>query len=363
MDVQLTAGGASGNLTIGNISPASVSNWAIGAEKTFAVTVSANDNDLGGTHAQSWSLSYLNTQKLSIGFNLSTAAPHLSLQGRYFENGAVDIPVTDGTAIEKGVSKTLKWDIRNDSEVVLNNISFTPLTGSGSLTVGSITPNTASNWAIGETRTFAVTLQAPANALSNRHSKNWQVKMAATSISLDNDQLGFSLTTDPESCSVQANPAVPSFGLVKIGNTGTALAAYSSAWACVKDKSSGLMWESKTNDGSARDKNTVYNWNNAQNLVAVANAQSLCGANDWRLPTAEELLTLVASRMNGDISFDKDFFPDTLEDVYWSESDFADGKAWGVSFKDADLQDNNDVGYELVNKTTNKYVRLVRNAN
>ena len=54
---------------------------------------------------------------------------------------------------------------------------------------------------------------------------------------------------------------------------------------CVEDKVSGLTW-----DGNAPATGTQVD---AIARVAVANAAVLCGFSDWRLPNAEELLSLV----------------------------------------------------------------------
>ena len=120
----------------------------------------------------------------------------------------------------------------------------------------------------------------------------------------------------------------------------TASEANFDRWSCVQDDNTGLTWEIKTNDAGLRDANHVYTWydtnpatnggdhgigdlgtrlttdyeleeNNTaapypgaddcydsarcdtEKYVADVNAQGLCGATDWRLPTKEELETIV----------------------------------------------------------------------
>lgn len=103
---------------------------------------------------------------------------------------------------------------------------------------------------------------------------------------------------------------------IKIGSRGETLPASATSWACVKDKVTGLMWEIKTADGGLRDKKQTYTnvdstlhdqWRtgtkpttaeinartNALGFKNAVNAQNLCGAKDWRLPTADEMQSLV----------------------------------------------------------------------
>jgi hypothetical protein len=84
-------------------------------------------------------------------------------------------------------------------------------------------------------------------------------------------------------------------------------------WACTKDNKTGLIWEVKTTDGGLRDANKKYtnftvdypecDWygcakdnpgkygdvTNTDGYIETVNRQKLCGANDWQLPTREEL--------------------------------------------------------------------------
>ena len=89
------------------------------------------------------------------------------------------------------------------------------------------------------------------------------------------------------------------FSYVKISSTGAKLASSAPSWDCVADRISGLMWEVKTNDGGLRDKRNLYtNRGDGQagdtsEIVNQVNAAGLCGHNDWRLPTRQELIGLV----------------------------------------------------------------------
>jgi hypothetical protein len=126
------------------------------------------------------------------------------------------------------------------------------------------------------------------------------------------------------------------FSFTKIDAVGAALPDSATTWSCVKDNVTGLIWENKT-DGGLRDWTVSYTnydsttalqkWNGASyvaptqaeidaptNSVGFKNAVNsagLCGASDWRLPTADELQGLV---INGPVAvitpvIDGDWFP------------------------------------------------------
>ncbi|MBI3353871.1 MAG: DUF1566 domain-containing protein [Nitrospirae bacterium] len=57
----------------------------------------------------------------------------------------------------------------------------------------------------------------------------------------------------------------------------------------VTDKEAGLMW---TRDANIAEK--CMNWYDALKFIKQLNKQKYAGYNDWRLPTKEELQTLVA---------------------------------------------------------------------
>ncbi len=155
------------------------------------------------------------------------------------------------------------------------------------------------------------------------------------------------------------------FDYTKIDTSGTLLQGNGQA-SCVKDNVTGLIWEVKTNDSGLHDKDDVYSWyntlNTAENLtipgfdrpsntairadvsnsnvngsddvcfgydssdpdntaklcntqayVARVNTAGLCGASDWRIPSREELRSLLKMdnmQIKGGVSYiDSDYFP------------------------------------------------------
>lgn len=154
------------------------------------------------------------------------------------------------------------------------------------------------------------------------------------------------------------------FSFTKLANSGKTLpnAAVlgdgANDWACTRDNVTGLVWEVKTDDGGPRDQDWTYSWYNpdgttnggdpgfadasnncfdatrcnTHHYVADVNSQGLCGAKDWRLPSRNELESLVSTPHTPTIP--PVFFPNTSLSSYWSSSTYArgTGAAWGVAF-------------------------------
>lgn len=182
---------------------------------------------------------------------------------------------------------------------------------------------------------------------------------------------------------ISSTAATSTFPYTKISNSGAvlpdtaALGGGANDWACTKDNKTGLVWEVKTDDGGLRDRIQTYSdyfandtgydaSDNANVFVNTVNKQKMCGASDWRLPTKEELMTLVfcsdgkydsdgSCKNTSDFSsaINSTYFPNT-QGEYWSSSPYAGNtkNAWYVSSYDGTS------GYD--NKRLKASVRLVR---
>lgn len=96
-------------------------------------------------------------------------------------------------------------------------------------------------------------------------------------------------------------------------------------WACTRDGNTSLTWSIESGKG---------NWNYARGDYAqAANREGRCGfTSGWRLPTRDELLTLLVkesgplARMqalwkkhgSGQAAIDARYFPETRPDAYWT---------------------------------------------
>jgi hypothetical protein len=140
----------------------------------------------------------------------------------------------------------------------------------------------------------------------------------------------------------------PKYELVSNGSGG-----YYDKTECVKDLKTGLIWEGKPTGGVRMNSNRYTNFDSTTTLqkynVALGafvaptqgdidastnsigyknsvNASSLCGATNWRLPSKDELLTIVNSA-NSPV-YDTLWFPNTADGTgnypsssfYWSST-------------------------------------------
>lgn len=130
----------------------------------------------------------------------------------------------------------------------------------------------------------------------------------------------------------------------------------------VTDAQTGLMWEQKTDDGSIHDKDDTYDWatsgvppngdafqvflselNFAESADGTTSTGCFAGYCDWRLPTVEELQTILVEPHPCSTSpcIDPIFGPTQAVD-YWSRTSLAGGipellNAWVVGFGDGSV--------------------------
>ena len=148
-------------------------------------------------------------------------------------------------------------------------------------------------------------------------------------------------------------------------------------WPCIHDNHTGLRWEVKS--GEANSPHYVglkYSWFddnasrngaepglqntddcngiacNTKAYIDALNNMEYCGSRHWRLPTVNELMSLVVTS-NLDLVVDTNYFPNTKNDQYWSNQTYAPVRlrAWYLYFSDG------STGSTI--KEAPNYVRLV----
>jgi chitinase len=161
-------------------------------------------------------------------------------------------------------------------------------------------------------------------------------------------------------------------------------------WACVRDNVTGLIWEVKTptSDLGLHSSAHTYTWYlseveddptgtqtgtnascsltecNTTTFVEAVNSQGLCNFNDWRMPSHQELLSLVHfGRATGPM-LDDFYFPHTISSAsgavwYWTNQSSADGAA-GEQSSTAWAVDFNSGNDNFLAKSTAVNIRLVR---
>lgn len=105
---------------------------------------------------------------------------------------------------------------------------------------------------------------------------------------------------------------------------------------CVRDNVTGLLWEPKTG-AALHDPAAIFAWGSAALTTHIANvnAANTCGFADWRLPTPEELASLVDNGQAVTPTLDGAWFTNQAAAQYWTSTEYRDGtatNAWFVDF-------------------------------
>ena len=185
------------------------------------------------------------------------------------------------------------------------------------------------------------------------------------------------------------------FDFTKLDEFADELPDTATNFSCVRDNVTGLIWEVKqANIGiipntQLREGQNSYSWFytgegnggvpgfaaaaksscpsdvdcGIETYVAQVNAANFCGANNWRIPSYNELMGLMdlAKQGNGPL-IDTEYFPNlpnsnTLGHLrYWTKETSADGQSLNFAWI-LDFQTGNDLAYP---KTSTAYLRLVR---
>lgn len=164
------------------------------------------------------------------------------------------------------------------------------------------------------------------------------------------------------------------FSFTKIDAAGITVSSSTSKWSCVKDNVTGLVWEVKTDDAGLHDKDDTFVWYendprvgygglpgyekasdydsskndqtcygfsssqastycNTKAFVNRVNASGFCNANNWRLPTRDELDSIASYDLTP--SIDSAYFPYTTATYYWSSVPYAyrNQHVWANNFQ------------------------------
>ena len=246
--------------------------------------------------------------------------------------------------------------------VVVSNSAGSVTSSSATLTVSAVAPTistqpTAQSITAGDTATFSVT--ATGTSPSYQWKKGGTVIPGATFSSYTTPAMGYAgngaeysvvvsnsagtVTSSSATLTVNKTLTLQSYGYVANASDGL----YDKT-ECVQDNNTGFVWEGKTaspatsrlgtstytnydstgraQKPSAPGSTTYVNptqgeinaSTNSIGYVNSVNAIGLCGYNDWRMPTQNELEGILAS--GGNPRIDTAWFPNTQADNYWTST-------------------------------------------
>ena len=135
----------------------------------------------------------------------------------------------------------------------------------------------------------------------------------------------------------------------------------STNWQCTQDNVTGLIWQASPaiNNGVANTGWSTYA--NLAAYVAQVNQSALCGYSNWRLPTANELESLVDFSLTAGAAADAFGFPVMQPDRYWSGEPRVNTTtdAWFVDFGNEGAVDYDTMTPPVSNAYTHYQVILV----
>lgn len=224
------------------------------------------------------------------------------------------------------------------------------------------------------------------NATNNENLAVYQGEFAGQDAHYGYDRMASSGISD------KAGRGEQGFDFTRLNQNGDEIDQATADWHCVRDNITGLIWENKTDIvGDLHDAEQLFTWYslgdnggfdgyinaastacnltsqecNTQAFVDAVNAQGLCGFFDWRLPTHNELLSLVHFGKLQPPLVESSYFPDMgITEAsallwYWTVVPNVDGvsergaqNAWAIDFNSG--VDN------FINKSTQARVKLVR---
>ena len=157
---------------------------------------------------------------------------------------------------------------------------------------------------------------------------------------------------------------------IKLDSFGATLPSNATSWSCVRDSSTGLVWEVKTytrgihyflrgnrwggqgavDIGVHPNPDVILAYPDWDEIVDGSNSEQLCGSAGWRVPSITELESLV-DRSRTNPSANIDYFPRTVSQHFWSingTSDPHDVTAWALNTNDGSSYHSARVFYNVV---------------
>lgn len=185
-------------------------------------------------------------------------------------------------------------------------------------------------------------------------------------------------TPTPTACTAAAIGAA-GYSLVFKGCSAANVAEYYDKTECVRDNATGLIWQGQTGPGTGLRGNDFYQTNydsttelQKYNLITYTaptqseidkvnnsisfknfiNSSNLCGSSAWRLPSINELQSIVRA---GNPSIDLQWFPNTANARYWTSTTTA-----GFSYKSGVVNFSTGAAGDEARGSFGAQVRLVR---
>jgi len=121
---------------------------------------------------------------------------------------------------------------------------------------------------------------------------------------------------------------------VKLDINGNVLPDDAINWSMVRDQTTGLVWEVKTDDQSFHDKDNLYNFYYLEEkFIKQLNQNSFGGFSDWRIPEITELNTLTNIHHDRP-AINPTYFPNCQAYDYWTATAHVNdsSQGWCVSF-------------------------------